>query len=388
MAGSQYEKLGVDAGKQAVRTAFGGVVENQFPGAFVNIVRDPSDLEVVEALHMDGDGSKIVQRFLILAETGDSSVLRGAADDALQMNLGDIAAAGFVFGRTLFADVINTNRTTVPKDILMRELGERFGELVEIYRSCGFDIHFMGGETADLPYQVKSSVLDVAVSSRGKERDIIKGNVQPGDKIWGFASDGQAAWEDRYNSGIMSNGLTLARIGLMWEGYTDKYPHLGRHGGRFKVGEKAGLPQDMAVSDAIISPTRQWAIIIKDFLQRLKDAGMYDVIHGISMNTGGGASKVGHVGRGITYVKHMPKPPEFFQLIQGETCENWKNMFESFNCGVGIDVVGVNNPQVEAILRQTAEETNIKLYELGQCETSDDGKNHVVAQTDYGTFNY
>lgn len=385
---SKYAQLGVDAGKQTVREIFGKYIENQYPGSFINIVEDPLNPDYVMTQHTDGDGSKFIERLLVYAETGDETVIGGAVDDALQMNLGDIAASGFVFEPILVTDVININAHTVQKGLVMNEIGARFGELLELYRGYGFDIHFLGGETADLPMQVRNVVFDITVSARAKKVDVIKGNIQPGDKIYGFASDGQSAWEQTYNSGIMSNGLTLARVGLMSRDYTEEYPHLGMHHGRFAVGEKANPRDILSISDALISPTRQWAIAIKMLLEKLKEADAYDTLHGISMNTGGGVAKLGNLGQGIVYKKHMPTPPEIFQIIHQETGESWKNMFQVFNCGVGIDVVGTDDPRLRKALEEVSQETQIMLYDLGVCELSEDTNNHVVAETEYGRFIY
>lgn len=337
---------------------------------------------------MDGDGSKFVRRLLINAETGNPAVLRGAVDDALQMNLGDIAASSFVFGPIMVTDVININRHNAPKDVVMEQIGQRFGELMAMYRNYGFNIRFLGGETADLPTQVQSIAFDVAVSAHAKKSDVIAGNIEPGDKIYGFASDDQAAWEDEPNSGIMSNGLTLGRVGLVWKGYEEKYPHLGIYQGRYRVGEKAASSYDFVVSDALVSPTRQWAILIKSLLEELREADLYQDLHGISMNTGGGATKISHVGHGIIYHKKMPTPPELFQLIHEETSEKWEDMFKGFNCGVGLDIVGKDNPKFQDVLQKVSERTHVRLYELGECRGNSNGKTQVALNTEHGTFNY
>lgn len=385
---SKYAALGVDAGKASVRKAFGKHIDNEYPYAFVNIVRDPMRRGWVRTQHMDGDGSKFIQRLLIHAETGRTDVFRGAVDDALQMNLGDIAASGFVFGPIMVTDVININRFNVPKDMLMEEVGQRFGELMELYREHGFNIHFLGGETADLPNQVKSIAFDVAVSAHAKRGDVIAGNVEPGDKIYGFASDGQAAWEDEPNSGIMSNGLTLAQHALMWEGYQEKYPNLGKYQGLYKVGEQASQPYNFIVSEALTSPTRHWAILIKSLLEELRVADLYEDLHGISLNTGGGVTKISHVGSGIIYYKQMPYPPDIFKLIHDKSEENWKNMYKGFNCGIGQDVVGRDNPRFRDVLQKVSDQTHVRLYELGICRASNDGQNHVIVETEQGTFEY
>ncbi len=386
---SLYSQSGVDARKSNVRAAFDHTIETEFPNAFCKVILDPLDTNLALTQHGDGDGSKFVQRLLIFAETGDPTVFRGAADDALQMNLGDIAASGFVGrGPIIVTDGININANTAPKVLIMQQLGSRLNELMEFYRGRGFDMHFLGGETGDLVHQVKSIAFDVTVNARTPVEDVIKGNVEPGDTIWGFASDGMAYWEDEYNLGIMSNGLTLARKSLMWEGYQEKYPHLGEYAGRFMVGEKAGLPYDIPVSHALISPTRHWALLLRRLFDSLKEAGLYQDLHGISMNTGGAVTKINNVGHDIVYRKRMPEPPPIFKLIQQESGEKWVYMFENFNCGVGVDVVGKYSPQFQDVLGMVSRQAGIKLYELGKTETLNDGMNHVIAETNYGNFHY
>lgn len=393
MAGKDlYADLGVDAAKKNVRKAFTKRVDNDYQGAFVNIVGDPENPDMVFTQHMDGDGSKFVQRLLVFKETGKIEVVRGGIDDALEMNMGDIAACGFVFGTITVTDVINIKniKGDIPKDAIMEEVAIRFVELMELYRKYGFNIFFLGGETADLPDQVNSIVCDVAVNARALKKDIIIGNVKNGDKIFGFASDGRAVWENEDNSGLMSNGATLARTYLMWKGYTEKYPFLirpeGCYKGRFQVGEFADGLADMSVSDALISPTRHWSILIKLLLEKLQKKGISHMLHGISMNTGGGATKIGHVGEGILYKKKMPTPPGLFQLIQNESGSSWEKMFRDFNCGIGIDIVGEDNEEFKRALEETAAETEIKLFELGKCGKNSGKGNKVVLNTPFGYF--
>lgn len=191
---SKYAQLGVDAAKANVRRIFGRIVRSDFPGAFVNIARDPETPGGVFTMHADGDGSKLVQRALHYLETGDKQVFQGAVDDAFSMNTGDIAACGFVFDRWVFTQILNINGLNVPKELIMEQIALRVESLLSLYRSYGFKMtYFMGGETADLPDQVNSAVYDVAVYAEAQETDLIRGNVQPGDVIYGFASDGQAA---------------------------------------------------------------------------------------------------------------------------------------------------------------------------------------------------
>lgn len=390
---SQYAKLGVDATKGSVRKAFGQLVDNDFPGAFVNIVRDPERPGEVFTGHMDGDGSKFIQRVLMYREDNcsDPTIFRGAADDALSMNTGDIAAAGFISGVLTVTDILNVNGFNIPKQAIMEQIGGRLAELIDLYRQYGFKIYFLGGETADLPHQVQTVAFDVNVHARAKEGDLVLGNVQPGDYIWGFASDGQAVWEDEPNSGIMSNGLTLARMCLMHERYTEKYPDLVRSGveylGDFSASDIPDVLQGVSVGQALVSPTRQWAILIKILIDELKKRDSLHLLHGITMNTGGGATKVLHLGRGgILYQKTMPRPSQIFFLVQNESGEDWRDMYQNFNCGIGIDVIG--DEKLGPLLAWVAQETHVRLYQLGMCHQNTSRRNEVELRTGSGYFSY
>ncbi len=389
---SKYSELGIDAQKGRVRKIFTQYINNDYPNAFVNIVVDQKNPEKVFTQHMDGDGSKIVQRILHYLETDDETIFQGAVDDAISMNTGDIAASGFVEGRWIITDVININALNLPKDIIMRQIALRLKELLDIYRRNNFkEVYFLGGETADLPTQISSMVFDVGIQAETKKENIIAGDIRPGDKIYGFASDGQAIWEEKENSGIMSNGVTLARIALMDKSYSEKYPFLSNekssYQGKYKVNNQPEILKGMTVSEAILSPTRQWALVIKLMIEELKKRDSLHLLHGISMNTGGGATKIGHVGSGIIYKKRIPKVPPIFELIQKETSETWRNMLETFNCGVGIDVVGEDSPEFAEVMQIISEQTHIKLYELGVCEkNSSDNKNKIILETPYGRF--
>lgn len=390
---SQYEKLGIDPNKENVRQIAQRVIDNDFPGAFVPIVYDPEDSRRVLAFHFDGDGSKFIQRVLNNRESRVESTknnFAGAADDALSMNTGDLVAAGLVRGPILFGDIFDLNPFKVNKDDALRALVTRLGELREIYRSHGFTIYFMGGETADLPHQIRTAVLNVGVHVRGWARDVIRGNVVPGDKIWGFGSDGQARWETTPNSGIMANGLTHARVTLMHADYTTKHPDLiedGAYRGRFLCDDSPPVLGGMTVGEALISPTRQWAIVIKILIDKLKEKRLLRHLHGITMNTGGGATKVLHLGQGgIIFQKSMPLPPPIFRLIKSESREEWVNMFRTYNAGIGIDIIG--NERIEGALREVEEETGVVLHRLGQCLRYQGSVNRVELDTPFGHFIY
>jgi len=142
----------------------------------------------------------------------------------------------------------------------------------------------------------------------------------------------------------------------------------------------------MSVGEAILSPTRQWAIVIKMLIDRLKEKNILHLLHGISMNTGGGATKIRHIGKGVLYKKIMPSVPSIFELIQRESNETWRNMFETFNCGIGIDVVGADNEEFKKTIEQVGKESGIRHYNLGVCEKANGDSNKIVLETPYGRF--
>ncbi|MFZ4648096.1 MAG: hypothetical protein ACOYMB_00485 [Patescibacteria group bacterium] len=394
MSNSMYEKLGVDPTKSSVKEIFHAIIDNEYPGAFVNIITDPFCPERVLTQHQDGDGSKFVQRVLHYFENNDPAVFAGMVDDALSMNTGDIAASGFVAGPILVTNVLNLNFPKEIKKIIMKVIALRMLELKEIYRGHGFDLRLLGGETADLPDQVRTGVFDIAVTAWANRSQLIKGNVESGDLIFGFPSDEQAAWETKSNSGIMSNGLTLARSSLMHSSYNKTYGHLKRGGdyynGKFFYND-CSVPLGMSVGDALISPTRQWAIVIKEIISALEKEDALFMLHGISMNTGGGATKISNIGQGnILYIKNMPPPPPLFRLIQCESNESWENMYQILNCGIGIDVVGKNHPVFKDALKEAALKCDLPLYQLGVCEKMprEPKNNQVLLSTPFGEFRY
>jgi phosphoribosylaminoimidazole (AIR) synthetase len=393
---SQYAQLGVDSGKSNVRSIFKSIINNEYPDAFVNIITAPyTNGKIAMTQHQDGDGSKMIARLLYFLETGDDEQIGYAVDDAFTMNTSDVSAAGFVKGAWVVTQVLNSGLPKELKEVIMISLANRWSKLKELYQQHGFnDISFLGGETADLLDQVRSTVFDMTITAYAEKSHIIKGNVQPGDKIWGFASDGQAVWEKEKNSGIMANGLTLARSCLFWKGYDKQYPILKRDGpyytGRLKVMDTPKLLSGSTISDAILSPTRQWPIVIRKIMDKLIADNSLELLHGISINTGGGTTKVKNLGHGILYSKTMPRPAPIFQLISNESKEKWENMFKTFNCGVGIDVVGEDDGYLKAVLYEVAEECGIKLYELGNCLKNEksEKENVVLLRTQYGSFWY
>jgi phosphoribosylformylglycinamidine cyclo-ligase len=387
---SIYEELGIDPHKAGIKEIFQALFpKGKYPNAFCNISADPQIDGNVRVKHPDGSGSKTVQRVLHYLETKDVSIFRDDVHDFVSMNTSDIAACGFVY-RIELTDVIDINSLLLPKADILKEFALGFAELKILYEKYGINLDILGGETADLPDQVTTIVSNADARSSMPEEFLISGNVAPGDKIYGFSSAGQATWENRPNSGIMANGLTMGRKVLMHRNYSHVYPFLCHPDkpfrGRFHVEDYLSELQ-MTVSEALLSPTRQWALLIRRLLDILTEENMDHLLHGICINTGGGLTKVLNLGQGIRYVKNIPTPPPVFHLIQKESGETWDNMFTSFNCGVGIEIIGNDEEgDLSYAIRKVSEETGVESFFLGKCEKASSAQNLVIIESEYGVF--
>lgn len=382
---SQYGRLGVEADKGVVSKTF-RAADNEVPGAFCRVVTCREMPEYYKLMHVDGVGSGSINRWIYAMVTGDTSVMRGDYMCALSMNTGDMACCGAV-ERFYAIDVVNINKLNVPKYVYLQEIDAAITEAKELYRQKGIELLAPGGETADLPQQTSSHVIDVFADALIKKAVFIRGNVKVGDKIWGISSGHRTPWEEKENSGHMSNGKTLSREVLLSNIYNKKFPKIcPRHSpykGRFKIDDHVD-ELGMSIGEALNSPTRQWAIIIKTLIEKLKRRGHLFLLHGISMNTGGGATKVGCLGKGIIYYKKMPRMLPLFRLIQEESGETLRNMYETFNCGVGLDIVGSDSGGIlSAVVKETAEESKLPHFHLGVCESYSGEGNKVVLETPY-----
>jgi phosphoribosylformylglycinamidine cyclo-ligase len=300
------------------------------------------------------------------------------------MNTSDIGACGFVYGVEM-TDHIGINSVNIgagSKDKILEQFALGFKGMIALYKKFGIKIDFFGGETADLIDPVTSIVFDVDVRSTMPKKLLIKGNVAPDDRIFGLSSAGKTPWEKEENSGIMSNGLTLGSRTLLHKDYMKKYPFLFHPNkplkGRFDILEP--IPQlDMTIGEALLSPTRQWAIIIRMLIDELQSRNALHLLHAICVNTGGGLTKCLNLGKGIRYEKTIPHPPSLFWFIQEECGETWKNMHTTFNCGIGLEIIGSDQHCVLSdALSKICRQSDVKLFSLGACSKSPSGKNEVV----------
>lgn len=384
---SKYAATGVDVKKKGIE-AFRGTIRDLYPGAFCVITPDLEHQHGrayfwnrAHVLHTDGAGSKPVQTYLHYRETEDPRYFRDLAQDAIAMNLDDIYC---VDAKPIaFADYVAINKRNVPKGTVLRALDYGFKESFEMLRRREIRISFAGGETADLPDQLRT--LDVSGTIYGivDLNNVITGRkIKPGNVIVGLRSGGRARWEKKENSGIMCNGITLARHCLMKPYYAKRYPEIrdpdgAEYYGRFRVDDD--FDGKMTVSEAIMSPTRIFAPVLKRILEAHRDS-----VTGLVHDTGGGQTKCLRLGRNIRYVKNnVPIPDPIFTVILGESKESWKAMYEDFNMGIGFDVI-VDEKVADDVI-SISERFGVEAMATGHCERSEKrGRNEVVISGKHG----
>jgi phosphoribosylformylglycinamidine cyclo-ligase len=391
-----YEQAGVESDKGHIKEAFSLVNSNEFPHAFVNITTDAWESDWVMTMHSDGSGSRSVTHWLYYAETGSDRFLPYDIADSIAMNA-DVVAGGFT-GPFVFINTIGINSNNIDKPLIIKKIATGLLITTSLLSDFGFrifkegegsisQVYSLGGETADLLDQINSWTVDVSVFSRMPRKEgIITGNVQPRDTIFAFSSGGQASWENRPNSGHMSNGSTLSGPILLSANYQKKYPFLrtekNAFRGPFKI-DKHIDSLNMTVGEALLSPTRQWAIVMKKVIEGCKNDGCFDKLHAIVMNTGGGLTKCVHVGKGIRYEKKIPPFLPIFQLIQDVSRETTLGMMKTFNCGIGLEVIGNNSDGcLGKVIADVSDKSGISAYTMGHCLPTQDpsGENEVVVE--------
>jgi len=369
-------------------------IENLFPYSFVPVQKDPLSKEWGRVMHSDGAGSKPIQNYLHWKETDNINVFKWIADDVVAMNLDDIFCVT-ADPAVEFVDYVAINRFKLPKIEFLKVLNNGFKRVFGILDRYGINISWLGGETAEVSDQLRT--VDVAGTARArvKIKDAITGEgVMPGDVIIGLGSYGKAVWEEEKNSGIMSNGLTVARHCLMTSGYVEKYPEIAdsetvEYKGKFKTSqylEELG----MTVGEALISPTRIFAPVLKLIIEKYGSENIHGIVHG----TGGGLTKILRIGKEIHYIKNslLPIPP-IFSLIQRESGRLWQSIFEGLNNGIGIEIVAPKK-LVENIMEDVGK-FNIPVSVIGYCEKNKDKEklstshgNRITIISKYGTFEY
>ena len=385
-----YSKLGVSSKKEDVHKAIENLDKGLFPGAFCKIVEDVnSRKDYCSIFHADGAGTKSSLAYMYYKETDDISIFRGVVRDAVIMNIDDILCVGAT-GNMFLSNNLGRNKSFISGEILSIIIDEYYA-YSEKLTDLGLKVIMCGGETADVGDVVKTLLLDASVFTSMKREDVINAiSIKEDDVIVGLASSGKASYEEEYNSGIGSNGLTLARHGMLSHEYYNKYPECYNQDldeklvffGRNKLTDPIkGL--NLNIGKALLSPTRTYAPILTEVLKkyRLK-------IHGIIHNTGGGQIKNLNYGKGIKYIKNnLFSLPKIFEIIQNSSETQWKEMFSVFNMGHRMELYCEEAIAKEII--KIANKNNVESKIVGHCEKSPlKDKNIVEINSEFGSFKY
>lgn len=385
-----YKKLGVSSKKEDVHDAIKSIDKGIFPGAFCKIVEAIDNrADHCSVFHADGAGTKASLAYMYYRETGDISVFKGIVRDAMVMNLDDFLCIGAT-GNIFFSNNLGRNSQLIKADVVGTIIKEYY-DYSEKLTTLGLNVKMCGGETADIGDIVKTLVIDASAFTTMKKEDVIDAsNIKSNDVIVGLASYGRASYEDEYNSGIGSNGLTLARHGILSHIYYDKYPECYDRGldekfvffGKYKLTDKVN-DLNLTIGKALLSPTRTYAPIMKDILKEFRTE-----IHGIIHNTGGGQTKILNFGKGIKYNKNnLFRIPKIFELIQRSSETQWKEMFSVFNMGHRMELLCDESiaPEIMKIAKKYKIDSKI----IGYCEKSPiKGKNVLDLKSEFGSFTY
>jgi phosphoribosylformylglycinamidine cyclo-ligase len=372
----RYNQRGVSASKEDVHNAIRNIDKGLFPKAFCKIVPDTlaGDPDYCTVMHADGAGTKSSLAYIYWKETGDLSVWRGIAQDAIIMNIDDLLCVGAI-GPILLSSTIGRNKNLIPGEVIA-EIINGTEEVLAMLRGYGMEIYTTGGETADVGDLVRTIIVDSTVTARMKRSDIIDNSkIQAGDVIVGLASSGKATYEKEYNSGMGSNGLTSARHDVFTHEYAIKYPesfdksipaHLA-YSGKHKVTDT--LPSiPLNVGKLVLSPTRTYAPVVITMLRELRQH-----IHGMVHCSGGAQTKVLHFIENLHVIKdNLFEIPPLFKLIHGITGTDLKEMYKVFNMGHRLEVY-LEQKHAQAVL-DVAKDFGIEAKVIGRVEPSNKKK--------------
>jgi phosphoribosylformylglycinamidine cyclo-ligase len=384
----RYSQRGVSASKEDVHNAIKSIDKGLFPKAFCKIIPDilQGDEEYCNIMHADGAGTKSSLAYLYWKETGDISVWKGIAQDAIVMNLDDLLCVG-VTDNILLSSTIGRNKNLIPGEVIAAIINGTEEFLAEM-RELGIGIWSTGGETADVGDLVRTIIVDSTVTARCRRDEIISNdNIRPGDVIVGLASFGQSSYEKSYNGGMGSNGLTSARHDVFEKSYATKYPESFDPGVPmelvFSGSQTMTAETDIQGVDAgklVLSPTRTYAPVIKEILNQHRKH-----IHGMVHCSGGAQTKVLHFVDNVHIIKDnlFPIPP-LFSLIQKESDTSWEEMYKVFNMGHRFElyVPEENAAEIMAISESFGIESRI----VGRVEAAE--KAMLTISSEMGTYHY
>ena len=388
-ASERYGKRGVSASKEDVHAAIEGIDKGLFPRAFCKIVPDylTGNKEACLVMHADGAGTKSSLAYMYWKETGDLSVWKGIAQDALVMNLDDLLCVGAT-SNIMLSSTIGRNKNLIPGEVI-RAIIQGTEELIAELEKFGIVIHSTGGETADVGDLVRTIIVDSTVTARMQRSEVIdNANIREGDVIVGLASFGQATYENGYNGGMGSNGLTSARHDVFSNYLSKKYPESYDHevpadlvySGSMKLTDPVGgTPLD--AGKLVLSPTRTYAPVIKRILESVARSHIHGMVH----CSGGAQTKILHFIEDLHVIKDnlFPVPP-LFSLIQKESGTPWREMYQVFNCGHRMELYVDEAIADELIAIATA--FGIDGQIVGRVEAAQGKK--LTIQGPYGTFSY
>ena len=388
MNDKRYSERGVSATKDDVHRAIASMDKGLFPKAFCKIVPDylTNDPKTCLVMHADGAGTKSSLAYLYWKETGDLSVWKGIAQDALVMNLDDLLCVG-VTGNILLSSTIGRNKNKIPGEVVAAII-HGTEALINDLSKHGIEIHNTGGETADVGDLVRTIIVDSTVTARIKRSDVIdNARIQPGDVIVGLASSGQATYEVAYNGGMGSNGLTSARHDIFSkilaqkypESYDSNLPEALVYTGQKSLTEVTNTPLD--VGKLVLSPTRTYAPIIKAIFNHVDR----QQIHGMVHCSGGAQTKILNFIDKLHIIKdNLFDLPPLFQLIQEQSGTDWKEMYQVFNMGHRMEMFV--SESVASTLISISESFGVAAQIVGRVEAST--KKKLTISSPYGKFKY
>ena len=388
MTDQRYDRRGVSASKEDVHNAIKNIDKGLYPKAFCKIIPDylGNDPEYCNIMHADGAGTKSALAYVYWKETGDLTVWKGIAQDALIMNVDDLLCVGAT-DNILLSSTIGRNKNLIPGEVISAIINGT-NELVEELSVMGVNIYPTGGETADVGDLVRTIIVDSTVTCRMKRSDVIdNANIRPGDVIVGLSSSGQATYEQAYNGGMGSNGLTSARHDVFAHYLAAKFPEsfdpaipldLVYSGSKKLTDAIAGTGLD--AGKLVLSPTRTYAPVVKQILQELRP-----VIHGMVHCSGGAQTKILHFIDKLKVVKNnlFPIPP-LFELIQQESGTPWKEMYKVFNMGHRMEIYLPAEYANQVI--EISRSFNIDAQIVGFVEQADSPE--LLIESPYGAFRY
>lgn len=388
MSDQRYNQRGVSASKEDVHNAIKNIDKGIFPKAFCKIIPDilGGDPEYCNIMHADGAGTKSSLAYIYWKETGDISIWKGIAQDALIMNIDDLLCVGAT-DNILLSSTIGRNKMLIPGEVISAIINGT-NDLCEELSNLGVNIYPTGGETADVGDLVRTIIVDSTVTCRMKRSDVISNDkIQGGDVIVGLSSYGRATYEKEYNGGMGSNGLTSARHDVFAKYLAAKYPEsydssipldLVYSGNMKLTDDIEGL--DIDAGKLVLSPTRTYAPVIKQILEKLRSH-----VHGMVHCSGGAQTKVLHFVDNVKITKNnlFPAPP-LFKLIQEQSGTDWKEMYKVFNMGHRMEIY--LSPEYAQEVIEISKSYGIDAQIVGFVEKSD--KTELVIESEFGRFEY